>query len=259
MTGTIFSEWLQRIDKKFKHERRSILLFLDNFSGHSIPSNLTNIKIKFYPPNCTSILQPMDQGIIANFKHFYRRSIAFSVVEMLDSDITDPLNINIKDAIDRTVKAWKSVKVKASALTNCFKKAGHEVNEQLIVEEEEAPIIDPLIWRRAAGSIPFAEYVAVDNELTTCETLSDDIIIANANAATEVIEEEESEEEPESEEAVIPTIKAVRKGTANFRLYLQAHSKDTNDLQELLNTPIFLPIAKFSQQLIIILVNLYVL
>ena len=67
----------------------------------------------------------MDYGIIANFKHFYRRFIAFSVVEMLDSDITDPLNINIKDAIDRTVKAWKSVK--ASTVTNCFRKAGQEL------------------------------------------------------------------------------------------------------------------------------------
>ena len=72
------------------------------------------------------ILQPMNQGIIANFKNFYRRSIAFSVVKMLDSDITDPLNINIKDAIDRTVKAWKSVK--ASAISNCFAKAGHAIN-----------------------------------------------------------------------------------------------------------------------------------
>ena len=170
MTGTIFSEWLHRIDKKFRHQSRSILLFLDNFSGHAIPNNLTNVKIKFYPPNCTSILQPMDQGIIANFKHYYRRSIAFSVVELLDNERGDSLCISIKDAIDRTVLAWKSVK--ESTISNCFAKAGHAINNevQLVDIDDGAQTIDPVIWRRVAGTISYNDYLAVDDGLSTQAT-----------------------------------------------------------------------------------------
>ena len=109
---------------------------------------------------------------------------------------------------------------------------GFNSNQLFQKSGSRTPTIDPLIWRKAAGSIPFAEYVAINYELTTCETLSDDMIIANANAITVAIEEEEEE----SEDAVIPTIKAVRKGLENFCFYLQAHAKDTNDLQELLNS-----------------------
>jgi hypothetical protein len=41
-------------------------LLLDNASSHNaenIPT-LSNIKVHFLPPNTTSILQPLDQGII---------------------------------------------------------------------------------------------------------------------------------------------------------------------------------------------------
>ena len=35
MTGLIFKEWLLKLDKKMKGENRHIILFVDNFSGHS--------------------------------------------------------------------------------------------------------------------------------------------------------------------------------------------------------------------------------
>ena len=79
MTKNIFNEWLLKIDKKFRIQNRKILLFIDNFSGHAVTVNLTNVKIQFYPPNCTSIIQPLDQGIIQNFKHFYKTGILKSI------------------------------------------------------------------------------------------------------------------------------------------------------------------------------------
>ena len=46
------------------------LLILDNFPGH--PTSICNmhphIKVIFLPPNTTSLIQPMDQGIIAALK-----------------------------------------------------------------------------------------------------------------------------------------------------------------------------------------------
>ena len=87
MTGIIFKEWLIKLDRMMKSENRKILLFLDNFSGHSpnkgeIPYALTNIKLCYFPANCTSVIQPMDQGIINAFKIQYRTHI---VKRRLDS------------------------------------------------------------------------------------------------------------------------------------------------------------------------------
>ena len=39
-----------------------ILLFLGNFSGQLVSDLvLENIKIEYYPPKCTGVLQPLDQ------------------------------------------------------------------------------------------------------------------------------------------------------------------------------------------------------
>jgi hypothetical protein len=178
----------------------------------------------------------MDQGIIANFKHYYRRSIAFSAVELLDNESGDCLSISIKDAIDRTVQAWKSVK--ASTISNCFTKAGHILASeiQLTCIGENDPVIDPILWRRIAGAISFNEYLAVDENLATQATKCDEEIIENAeNSATEEPDSEEECDEPEIPPA-IPSSKCIKKGFSDLRLYLQAHSKDTNSIQALLNS-----------------------
>ena len=53
-----------------------------------------------------------------------------------------------------------------------------------------------------------------------------------------VIEEPLSEEECDEAHTlpVIHTSRCIKKGISDFRLFLQAHSKDTNNMQELLNT-----------------------
>ena len=77
MTQDIFRHWIKTLDNKFRSQNRQILMLLDNASSHlgrqlfddlSQPLKLTNITIRYLPPNTTSHLQPMDQGIINNFK-----------------------------------------------------------------------------------------------------------------------------------------------------------------------------------------------
>ena len=60
------------LDKAMKNQNRNILLLLDNFSGH-FPEKyeLTNVELLYLAPNTTSIMQPLDAGIIRSFKvHF---------------------------------------------------------------------------------------------------------------------------------------------------------------------------------------------
>ena len=72
MTMRIFDDWLVQINTQMKKANRKIILFLDNASSHS-HSELSNITLQFFPPNMTSVLQPLDQGIIQAVKLKYRK------------------------------------------------------------------------------------------------------------------------------------------------------------------------------------------
>jgi hypothetical protein len=72
MTGDIWKEWLKKLDRQIRSKKRQIVMLCDNCAAHNSDVKLTNIKLVFMPPNTTSLIQPMDQGIIANFKQHYR-------------------------------------------------------------------------------------------------------------------------------------------------------------------------------------------
>jgi len=70
--------WLTWFNKRISG--RKVLLLIDGFSAHKAAvrtifknGSLKNTRVEFLPPNYTSVYQPLDQGIIANFKLFYRR------------------------------------------------------------------------------------------------------------------------------------------------------------------------------------------
>lgn len=47
--------------------KRKISRLIDNCSAHNIKSDFEAIKVFFLPKNMTSILQPIDQGVIEFF------------------------------------------------------------------------------------------------------------------------------------------------------------------------------------------------
>ncbi|XP_015378224.1 PREDICTED: tigger transposable element-derived protein 4-like, partial [Diuraphis noxia] len=71
MTGSLFIEWVQQLNCKFVKQKRNVLLFVDNCPAHPKEITLTNIKLVFFPPNATSKLQPLDQGVIKVLKQKY--------------------------------------------------------------------------------------------------------------------------------------------------------------------------------------------
>jgi hypothetical protein len=62
------NRWIKLLDKQMRRENRFIVLTADNFSGHAITYNPTNIQLEFFEPNLTSYVQPCDAGIIRCFK-----------------------------------------------------------------------------------------------------------------------------------------------------------------------------------------------
>ena len=62
-----------------KQTGRRVLLVLDNAPGHFEAFERDNVRIVFFPPDCTSWKQPYDMGIIASlkkrFKHLYLKDV----------------------------------------------------------------------------------------------------------------------------------------------------------------------------------------
>jgi len=74
MTGDIFSYYLKECNKQLAKEKRHILLTVENCPA--LPPDQTEfIKLVVLPSNTTSVLQPMDQGIIKTLKVKFRKKL----------------------------------------------------------------------------------------------------------------------------------------------------------------------------------------
>jgi len=179
MTGELFSKFCVNWDKKLK---RKILRLLDNFPAHpqSIP-NLTNIRLFFLPANTTSVIQPMDAGVIKNMKQFYRKEILKKQIQVLDTKTN--FDINMKEVIFFISNAWKSVKMET--IQNCFRHTEVMSNFGTEVvsadQDEDGTELIEILKSRMTDEIfdgGIEAYVEADNDLQTCELPTDDDIIA---------------------------------------------------------------------------------
>ncbi|KAF0727427.1 hypothetical protein Ae201684_014539 [Aphanomyces euteiches] len=73
MTSTLFREWLERFNSSMAVQDRKVLLLVDNASSHRAIESLSNVEVRFLPPNTTAYLQPLDAGIIAALKKKIQR------------------------------------------------------------------------------------------------------------------------------------------------------------------------------------------
>lgn len=91
VTRELFSQWFHHefvpaVREKMKELNLppKALLILDNAPGHPDKEELTSadkqIQTLFLPPNCTPLLQPMDQHVIQNIKLRYRKSLLTAIV-----------------------------------------------------------------------------------------------------------------------------------------------------------------------------------
>ena len=112
MTAGLFEEWLLKWNRKLVEDGRHIALVLDNATCHpDIP--LSNIKLVYLPPNTTSHTQPLDAGIIANFKSHYRHLYTLGVLCPALEAGESP-NYELYDAIEVMIQAWDLVRLYAS-------------------------------------------------------------------------------------------------------------------------------------------------
>lgn len=177
MTQSIFESWLKRIDRKFQHDKRKVLLFVDNCPAHPVVQahELKAIQLVFLPP---SKQQPMDKGIIKTLKYHYRRRL---VCWFLEDDAQEKvMDMNLLDCIRELDKSWDDVKPKT--ISKCFRESGIFKNEfdesDSDEDEEELPLSKWIEFQKCVGcEDSFQEYVEVDSNALVADYPSDSDIV----------------------------------------------------------------------------------
>lgn len=210
MTGDIFSQELEEWDRELIRRKRTIVLIVDNCAAHPRLTTLQNIKLVFLPPNTTSVLQPLDQGIINSFKFHFRKLLVMKTIENMENQATNT-SINVLEAIRYLDRAWKNVT--QTTIQNCFKHAGFvignagaeensdnaEDNPEKFDEEDEIPLGE-LARIVNLGNLPdIMDYVNVDNCLVTSEIPTDAEIVAAASTSSGATELESTIAESDSD------------------------------------------------------------
>ena len=127
-----------------KKETKAIK-FISDIDILTSPLKITktaNIKVVYLPT--TTELQPLDQGIIQNFKQHYRKRFLRAVIakaESGDTDMTTGKFITVLDAIHWIFSSIKDVK--KQTVSSCFRKAGFPGVE---TEEHDPEDNMPLEW-----------------------------------------------------------------------------------------------------------------
>lgn len=88
ITQHIFEHYIRKLDKKFQRQGRKVLMLVDNCAAHGHIQDLKAMQLEFLPPNTTSLLQPMDQGVIRTLKHLYRSRMLSRMVLCVDNGKT---------------------------------------------------------------------------------------------------------------------------------------------------------------------------
>ena len=122
MTSTLFQDYLTEINKQMSEKKRRILLLVDHAPSHRIREELTNVVVEFLPKNTTSVLQPLDQGIIRSFKASYRDTLIKYLITIGRNTAEVMKGINLGLVMTWIGDAWK--KVSEVTITNCFNHTG---------------------------------------------------------------------------------------------------------------------------------------
>ena len=146
MSSQILDQVLSAFNQTMKAKDRSILLLMDNAGCHPVylKDKYSNIKTVYLPPNTTSKLQPLDLGIIQNFKVHYRHLLLRFVLAKIEecstaSDVVK--SVNLLMAIRWVARAWNTVS--PDTISRCFRKAGVLDSGMGVVDRGIEEEVDP--------------------------------------------------------------------------------------------------------------------
>ncbi|KAL3859266.1 hypothetical protein ACJMK2_009493 [Sinanodonta woodiana] len=181
MTTEIWQSWLKCVDNQMCLQKRSIIILCDNCAAHGGGIKLSNVKIVFLPPNTTSLIQPMNQGIIANFKKFYRSLVIRKLFTDIDGSSLEERasNMTVLDALHMIRNAWSNVT--QSTIANCYRQASFFLPSNNVSLHDPTYISEiPFETLHCMNEEEFKQYVAIDDGLQTEGEIDDSTIVVDA-------------------------------------------------------------------------------
>ena len=156
-------------------QRCHILLLIDNAPSHII-DEYSNIKIQFLPPNTTSKIQPLKQGIIRSVKCAYRKTIQLQYCSRVENhkevkQIRQSFDFVV--AVNTLVAAWEGVN--PELIQTCFHTAGF----MTYVPPPPEPLPEPPrnLWERMQNifdvNCTFEEHATADDHAETSQPMTD--------------------------------------------------------------------------------------
>ncbi|XP_067947324.1 tigger transposable element-derived protein 6-like [Watersipora subatra] len=191
---------------KLSKERLTVALCA-NMSG-------TEKEVPIVIANTTSVLQPMDQGIIQTFKSYYRPQNLQFTVDYIDTHGKKPdASINVLQAIRWVHRAWS--RVTKETIANCFHHGfGHTNLDQTDAtltadDNEEGDTVRNLNLLLhtidSTSNVTANELLVVDADITVVEHLSDAEIVQSVTYCG-TLDESDREDEAEIVEPDPPTL-----------------------------------------------------
>lgn len=184
---------------------------MDNCGAHGSVPNLEAIRLEFLPPNTTSVLQPMDQGVIRNIKAHYRARLLSRTVLCLDSGKV--YKVDLLAAIHMLANAWKAVK--PETIAHCFRHAGFAAAEE--PEADDLDVGDPdgtdggddlMNDLRSGGvdvpaTMTFKDFARTDDNVVSCAEPTDDEILRQVVQQPESGSDDDDDDRPQPSAAEI--------------------------------------------------------
>ncbi|KAL4148353.1 hypothetical protein QTP88_002617 [Uroleucon formosanum] len=216
----IFTSWLKDWDKELGKQSRKIVLIVDNAGPHPKLIDLKIIALEFLPPNITtSLVQPLDMGIIKNLKTHYRGLLVTYILKAIEDNLVTPSTcaidisskINSLQAIQFVADRWR--KVSSVTIQHCFAHCGFR------------PLID----------LPIHPIVSIENYVAQCVgneelfiKIDDGVQCFNENEnddnmldeiAERSLQNEESDDDDDDVQPVKITTRRAEKCIDQLRLY----------------------------------------
>ncbi|XP_053145989.1 tigger transposable element-derived protein 1-like [Hemicordylus capensis] len=162
VTAAVFSDW---VNNCFLHEVRRylatknlafrVLLVLDNAPGHPEALQFAHpaLQIAFLPSNTTSLIQPMEQGLIATFKSYYTRRTFGRLLDLMEADPS----LSVSDC-------WKGY-----SIADCIENIAASLSE---IKPHTWNVVWRKLWPRVVTSSPAAAVPSVSDEVQRITSLA---------------------------------------------------------------------------------------
>ncbi|XP_033108417.1 tigger transposable element-derived protein 4-like [Anneissia japonica] len=179
MSPGIFTEWVQQFDESLSIQNRKVSLIVQLTAASSVNVSLKNINLIKLPQSET-MAHPLDHGITAAFKKYYRRQIVERILlsmksggDMFSKAISQAIayNVDLLDSAHMIHTAWKNVS--QETIKKAFAKTGlgnHELQEDTLHTNANDEDITP----EGMSSAEFSCYVAIDDNIGTVEVIGED-------------------------------------------------------------------------------------